>query len=252
MKLITLNSEAFNVDEFHTYIYQPEVCLAFINFDYFMLDNLFINADFTKMDNAENFYYFKIDNNFLFIIHIESIAANFVIREKYWLIHSEKTLAAVQSFTHQSFCDARFTNFHSDKDSFNYQLYPESMDKPFYVNYLVRSAYAQPKLLRVDLALKYGSDQFVIYSIFDQVDKHIQIAYDTYTNDCNYIYANFIEFKDEKLVNLDIVNPQNQKNISMLNYIDEFNPNGITLDSYHLFWEKYTHEQLTLIQMLMV
>lgn len=251
IKLVTLNSEDFNVDEFHTRIYQSEVCIAFINFDHFMLDNLFINAGFTKMDSAENFHYLKIMGSFIFIINIELNLSNFVIRERYTLMNSEKNLWAVKSFTHMTFNDGSFKDFHSDSDVFCYSLYPESLDIPFHVDYLVRSAYAQPKLLRADLAFKYGNDKFMIASLFDINDKHIQIAYDTYKKNCNYIYADFIEFRDETLISLEIVNPRNQKKMSMLD-IDEFNPHSITLDNYHLFWEHYTHEQLTLIEMLMV
>lgn len=252
IKLVTLNSEDFNVNSFHTYIYQSEVCLAFINFDNFMLDNLFINAGFIKMDNAVNSHYFKIMGSFIFIIHIELNVLNFVINERFVLMNSEKNLLAVKSFTNTRYDDGSFKDFHSDSDVFEYSLYPETLDIPFHVDYLVRSAYAEPKLLRVDLAFKYGNDKFMIASLFDKSDKYIQIAYDTYKNNCNYIYADFIEFRNETLVGLDIVNHQNKKKMSMLSYIDEFNPNNLTLDNYHLFWEQYTPEQLTLIEMLMV
>ena len=252
IKLVSLNSEDFNVDEFHTHIYQSEVCMAFINFDNLMLDNLFINAGFTKMESADNFHYFKIMGSFIFIIHIELDVSNFVINEKYVLMNSEKNLGAVKSFTPTTFNDGLFKDFHSDSNVFEYNLYPESLDIPFYAGYLVRSAYDQPKLIRADLAFKYGNDKFMIASLFDRNDKYIKIAYDTYTTNCNYIYADFIEFRNETLISLDIVNPINQKKISILNYIDEFNPDNITLDNYHLFWEKYTPDQLTLLEMLII
>lgn len=251
-KLITLNSEAFDVDQFYQNINQPEVCIGFINFDQAMLDNLFINAGFTKMEKAADCHYFKIDSGIIFVIYIELRVSNFVIREKYWLIHSDATLDSVKSFTQKSFCDGTFKDFHSDSDIFDYKLYPESMDTPFYVSYCVRSAYAQPKLLRVDIALKYGNDKFVIYSIFDQADKHIQIAYDTYTKDCNYVYASFLEFINEKLVKLEIFTPTNKSNTSIVSHMDEINIDTITLHNYHLFWETLSPEQVILIEMLIV
>lgn len=251
-KLITLNSEAFDVDQFYQNINQPEVCIGFINFDQAMLDNLFINAGFTKMEKAADCHYFKIDSGIIFVIYIELRVSNFVIREKYWLIHSEATLDSVKSFTQKSFCYGTFTDFESDSEIFDYKLYPETMDRPFYVSYCVRSAYAQPKLLRVDIALKYGNDKFVIYSIFDQADKHIQISYDTYTKDCNYVYASFLEFINEKLVKLEICTPTNKSNTSIVSHMDDINIDTITLHNYHLFWETLSPEQVTLIEMLIV
>jgi hypothetical protein len=119
MKLITLNSEAFDVDQFHQNINQPEACIGFINFDQAMLNNLFINAGFTKMEKAADCHYFKIDGGIIFVIYIELTVSNFVIREKYWLIHSEATLDSVQSFTQKSFCYGTFTDFESDSEIFD-------------------------------------------------------------------------------------------------------------------------------------
>lgn len=109
MNLITLDSENFNVNEFYKYIDKVEVCMAFINFDNCMLDNLFINAGFTKIKRAESPHYFKIMDSFIFVIELQSSAANFVMREKYFLNYSERNLSLVKSFIHKTFNDGNFT-----------------------------------------------------------------------------------------------------------------------------------------------
>lgn len=252
MNLITVDSENFNVNEFYKYIDKVEVCMAFMNFDKFMLDDLFINAGFTKIKGAESPHYFKIMDSFIFVIDIEPSAANFVMREKYFLNYSERNLSLVKAFIHKTFNDGNFTDFHSDSELYDYKLYPESLDMPFYVNYLVRSAYAVPKLLRVDLGLKYGNDKFMIASIFDRDDECIQISYDTYTRDCNYMYAEFIQFVNENVTDLKIYTPHNQKTISITHCLDDCDIDLITLDNYHLFWEKLTSEQILLFEMSVV
>lgn len=251
MKLVTVDINTFDANEFVSHVYEPEVCVAFIKYSYEMLDNVFKNAGFSKIKTAATPHYFQILGSYIFIVYLESSVDNFVMREKYYLYNSSENLKAVESFSNKQAYNGSFKDFHSDNEVFNYKLYPESSDMPFYVNYLVRSAYETPKLLRLDLGFKYGQDKFMFGSIFDRADKRIEIQYDTYTPNCQYMYAEFIQFINDELVDLTIFNPKNQKKMSMMNIRDEFDAH-ITLDNYHLFWERYTAEQLILIEMLMV
>lgn len=251
MKLVTVDINTFDAKEFVSHVYEPEVCVAFIGYTYKMLDNVFKNAGFSKMQTADTPHYFQVLGAYILVIYLESSVDNFVMREKYYLHNSSENLNAVESYSNKQAYNGSFKDFHSDNEVFNYKLYPESSDMPFYVNYLVRSAYEKPKLLRLDLGFKYGQDKFMFSSIFDREDKRIQIQYDTYTANSQCLYAEFIQFINNELVDLTILNPKNQKKMSMLNILNEFDTH-ITLDNYHLFWERYTPEQLKLIEMLMV
>lgn len=120
---------------------------------------------------------------------------------------------------------------------------------------MVREHYGNPSLIRTDIGFKYFKNRFVIASLYEQHKNQIHICYDDYSQNPDCILADYIGFKGQELIDLKLRNTKNGNRLSLLEHQDTqniFNVNDINLENFHLFWENYTDEQKTLLNMLLI
>lgn len=247
IQLVNIDIKTCSIFDFNQYLATQAICLSFLNTTYISLMEFLKSAGFNKIEQSKD-HYFKINDSFIFVIQVERYVDIFVLVQKFLINNTQQNLEFVlkvgiyslDSFKH---CD-------SDAERCGYNLYPTSLDIAFAEHYMVRTAYEKPVLIRVDLYFKYENDKFMIASLFDE--NRIQIAYDTYTKTCNYMYIDFIRFLDNKLIDLSVFNPITQKSMSILEYQDDLDTPKLTLDNYHLFWERLTCEEKSLLDMLFI
>jgi hypothetical protein len=249
IQLINIDTKTCSISEFNQYLATQAICLSFFNTTYTSLVEFLGFAGFKKMEQSKD-HYLKINDSFIFIIQVERYVDNFVLTQKCLINNTQQNLKFVLDIDPNSMDSFKYC--HSDAEYCNYTLYPTSVDIAFIENYLVRMAYQIPILIRVDLYFKQANDKFMIASIFEKTENRIQIAYDTYTKDCNYMYIDFIRFLDNELVDFSIFNPINRKSISILECQKDSNIQKITLDNYHLFWERLTSEEKSLVEMIVI
>lgn len=243
MNLVIMDSLAPDGDVFTNYMKIPATTVFFNNFTSHDLDRFLTMSGFEQIAKLKLFYFKKVDE-FILIIKLDSRH----IKEKYFVHYTEDNLSYIRETKGY---DNSFETFHSDEKR-NHTLYPEGVDTPFFENFMVRENYGDPTLIRSDMGFKYVKNRFVIASLYEKNKNQIHICYDDYSKNPECILADAIGFKGQELIDLKLLNTKNGKQISLLDHKDVFNVSDVTLENFHLFWERYTKEEKTLLEMLFI
>lgn len=243
MKLVIMDSVSPDAEEFTHYMKTPATTVFFSNCTSDGLDTLLNASGFEQVKHMTLFYFKRVDN-FILIIKIESGH----IKEKYFVHYTEENLSYIRETKGY---DNSFESFHNDEKR-NYTLYPEGVEKPFFEHFVVRENYGNPILTRTDVGFKYINNRFLIASLYEKHKKQINICYDDYSKDPECVLADFIGFNGKEVIDLKLLNTKNGKKISLLDHKDVFNVSDVTIENFHLFWERYTPEQTTLLAMLLI
>lgn len=243
MKLDIIDSVVWNVDSFNTSIQKQATSVFFNNFTSHDLDRFLKESGFEQIENLKLFYFKKV-NDFILIIKLESRH----IKEKYLIHYTEDNFAYIKDTKNY---EQSFESFHNDEKR-NHTLYPEGVSTPFFENFMVMENYGDPTLIRTDVGFKYLKNRFVIASLYEKHKKQIQICYDDYSHNPDCILADSIGFIGQELTDVKILSTKSGKRISLLDHKDVFDISGVTIENFHLFWERYTQEEQTLLAMLLI
>lgn len=246
MNLVIIDALSTDSELFVNTMKQPATTVFFNNFTPSDVARFLKESGFEQLKYMKRFYCKKIDE-FILIIKLETCH----IKEKYLVNYTDDNLSYIMEGKEY---DKSFESFHNDEQR-NHTLYPEGVETPFFENFMVREHYGNPSLIRTDIGFKYFKNRFVIASLYEQHKNQIHICYDDYSQNPDCILADYIGFKGQELIDLKLRNTKNGSRLSLLEHQDTqniFNVNDINLENFHLFWENYTDEQKTLLNMLLI
>lgn len=243
MKLEIIESTIWNIDLFNTYIQKSATSVFFNNFTSHDLARFLNESGFAQIEHLKLFYFKKIDDLIL-IIKLESRH----IKEKYFVHYTEDNFSYIRDTKNYQ---ESFESFHNDQKR-NHTLYPEGVETPFFEHFTVRENYGNPTLIRTDVGFKYLKNRFVIASLYEQHKNQIQICYDDYSYNPDCILADAIVFNGKELTAVKILSTKSGKRISLFDHKDVFDVSDVTIENFHLFWERYTTEEQTLLAMLLI
>lgn len=231
----------------YRYLRTPATTVCFESQRSELFYDLLIKSGFQQFKNLTKLY-FQIFGELILIINVYDQN----VKEKYWIKTTESNIEFIQKADLNY--ESSFQSYYSDASQ-QYNLYPESVDVPFFENFQIRHTgnlvLDKPILTRVDVGFKYAPDQYVIASLFEKYKKNVHICYDDYNDESKKIYPDFIEFEGNQLSVVQMLNRKTSKKISLLEE-NMFDSTQITLANFHLFWERMTPEEKTLLDILLI
>jgi len=206
------------------------------------------NYGFTNISTSTKSMYFIIVNEGLLVIQIETIFPFDVkaVKSKYWLINNPKNINYLENLKHNDNDDlfVHLCNAHKNE----LKIYAISSDRPVYEYFVIMNRNGM-NLARVDLHFNYQEGNLMVTSIFNKKGNFIQIHYDDYKKNTNALFSDFIEFAGNQFVVARLLNRKKNLEFDLMSNSDIVDTKSITLDNFHLFWERLTPEQITLIEM---
>lgn len=209
-----------------------------VSFDVFLKKNGF------ELIKHLDIFYFKPLGSLILIIKIE----NNYVQKKYWINNTEDNINFIKN--DKLPYNNSFETFYSDEDQ-NYNLYPEGIDKPFYEKFAVEKK-DSPYLERVEIIFKYDMAKYLMADLYQKNKNHIVIYYDDFSRNFYGIHPICIEFKSGELIELEVAHMKYNKVLSLFDYQDIFKINDITIENFHLFLDRLSKEEKTLLEMLFI
>lgn len=229
------------------YLSTPATTVCFESHRSELFYDLLIKSGFQQFKNLTKLY-FQVFGELILIINVYETN----VKEKYWIKNTESNLEFVQKADLNY--ESSFQSYYSDASQ-QYNLYPEAVDVPFFEHFEIRQTgnlvLNKPSLIRVDIGFKYAPDQFIIASLFKNDKNTVHICYDDYNDNSKKTYPDFIEFEGNQLSVVQMLNRATSKKISLLEE-KMFDSTQITLSNFHLFWERMTPEEKTLLDILLI
>lgn len=208
-------------------------------------DYLHLNGFKNVSSSVKVLYYAVIDETIL-VIHLDGQ----VLKEKYWVKLSDENLEYVDTYGKEN--DDFFMSFSNEYMS-NNDLYEITTDVPFCEYFVVIMNYSdntsKGPLRRVDLYFKHETNQYLSVSIFNKKNGFVQIQYENPEPNGDYYFSDFMEFGAGRLLVARIINRHRRINIDIIPGSEIVDTSTITIDSFHLFWQNLTSEQLVLLEM---
>jgi hypothetical protein len=207
-------------------------------------DYLHINGFKNVSSSVKVLYYAVVDKTIL-VIHLDGQ----VLKEKYWVKLSDENLEYVDTYGKEN--DDFFMSFSTEHMS-NNDVYEITTDVPFCEYFVVimnSDSTSKFPLRRVDLYFKHKTNQYLSVSIFNKKNGFVQIQYENPEPNGDYYFSDFMEFGAGRLLVARIINRHRRINIDITPDSEIVDVNDISIDNFHLFWEKLTPEQLVLLEM---
>lgn len=241
IRLISVDMD-INSDTFCCHLRTPATTVVFESDNSNSLDDLLQQSGFERFKHLGKIYFQPFDELILIIKTYDNH-----VKEKYWIKNTESNI----NFIHKADLNygSSFQSYYSDAAQ-QYNLYPESIEVPFFENFQIRNVDTSI-LTRVDVGFKYAPNQYVIASIFEKYKKTIHICYDDYNDESKKIYPDFIEFEGNQLSVVQMLNRATNNKISLLEE-NIFDSTHINLTNFHLFWERLTPQEKTLLDILLI
>lgn len=228
--------------EFMGYLKTVGTSLFFYKFTQLDVYNFLNSKGFKDVSSSVKTLYYTVVDSYILVISFEGLN----IKEKFWVQLSERNLNYMETYgkTHDDF----FASCSNDYQS-SYELYNETMDRPYCEYFVIIHDIADQPLRRIDLFFKYENSQYMNISIFRKKGGYIHIFYDNYDIVADYFFSDFIEFFSGTMRVARLLHKKNCKSIDILADSGVIDTTQLTLDNFHLFWQRLTPEQILLLEM---
>lgn len=242
--LIFVTSETSH-DDFIRHLKTIGTTVFFNNFTQGSLRDYFHLNGFKNVSSSVKVLYYAVVDETILVINLDGQ----ILKEKYWVKMSDKNIEYVENYgkDHDDF----FVSF-SNEYKTDYDLYDITTEIPFCEYFVVimnDDNTAKIPLRRVDIFFKYKINQYMNVSIFNRKGGFVQIGYENPEPNGDYYFSDFMEFGAGRLLVARIINRHRRINIDIIPDSEIVDVNDISIDNFHLFWEKLTPEQLVLLEM---
>lgn len=187
--------------------------------------------------------HYKVTNEKILIIHIEDS----YISDKFWIQLTDKNIDYIENSL------GKYDDPLESLDCINesiYQLYDITLETPFNEMFDVTHIIDEKiKINKIVLSFKYEKDKMMSVRIFHRKGSYVHISYTNYVDKFDHLFSDFIEFVAGRMNVARLINKTKKINLDITQDSDIIDVTTITLDNFHLFWNKFTPEQKLLVEM---
>jgi hypothetical protein len=220
--------------------------------DYQHIEKLLNLSGFTDVDSSSKLLYYKVIDSSILIIHLDAalnmkdsdLEEFFYIKDKFWITLNDNNIDYIKN--NGKIKDEFFKSL-----TFDYTIKPDlydlTVDRPFSERFSVQLSHDNP-VRKLELSFKYEKSKYFTASIFHRKGSFIHICYNNPDNSA--LFSEFMEFAQEKITVSRLVRRSTNLEIDVTPDSDIVDIKDITLDNFHLFWERLNPEQVLLLEMV--
>lgn len=216
--------------------------VMFKGFGYYQnIKKFLLLSGFTDMDLLNQVLYYKVIDSSILIIHLANVS---YIKDKFWVKLTDENIKYIKNNSNMK--DEFFNSLTFDS-TIAPDLYNSTVDRPFSERFSVQVLHDSP-VRRLELSVKYEKDKYFTASIFHRKGSYIHVSYNNPDNSA--LFSEFMEFAEEKLTVSRLVRRTTNLEIDVTPDSDIVDIRDITLDNFHLFWDRLNPEQVLLLEMV--
>lgn len=206
-----------------------------------IMKDFLLTVGFTDISSSFRTIHYMVVGSTILLIFID----DFYVKEKFWLRLTDENIEYINNCerTQDKLLDSLY--FVNDQWA---SLYNISLETPFNERFFIRKT-PEIKINNIGLSFQYEENKVMIAKVFHRKGGFVHINYIHPEEINDYLFSDFIEFVEGNIKVARLLNLKRKIALDMTTDSDIIDVASITLDNFHLFWNVFTQEQKTLIEM---